>query len=77
MNTFIVRNDKSFADYAYWAYRYFIHKHYEGCRITIRKNNVFIHIDKYYCVICNDLRHLQRKGKLECNNKAKEWLNKY
>ena len=77
MHTFVIRNNYSFANYAKYAYGYFLRNDREGVKITIRKNNVFIHISHYYCVICNDLVHLMRNHRLECNKKAKQWLEIY
>lgn len=77
MHTFIVRNDSSIVNYVRMNYRYFMRDSIEGVKITIRKRNVFIHISQYYCVICNDLVYLMRNNRLECNKKAKQWLEIY
>lgn len=77
MNKFIVRNNKSFTSYVKTQYGYFLRNKKEDIKITIRKNNVFIHISSYYCVICNDLKYLQRNNMLEADKKSINWLNKY
>lgn len=77
MATFIVRNDRFFVQYVRESYRYFFHTPETKVKITIRKNSVFIHISSYYCVICNDLKYLQRNGRLEADKKSLEWLSKY
>lgn len=77
MHTFVIRNDRSIVNYVKYAYDYFLRNDKEGVKITIRKRNVFIHISQYYCVICNDLVHLMRNNRLECNKKAKQWLEIY
>lgn len=79
--TFIIRNNPKFIDYIRYAWRYFLHdKKMDGCSITIRKNDVFIHISKLYCVIFNDLCHIAANPddyRLEMNNQARELLEKY
>ena len=77
MHTFIVRNDSSIVNYVRMSYRYFMGNNIEGVKITIRKRNVFIHISQYYCMICNDLVWLMRNNRLECNKKARKWLEIY
>ena len=77
MHTFVIRNDRNIVNYVKYTYGYFLRNDKEGVKITIRKRNVFIHISQYYCVICNDLVHLMRNNRLECNKKAKQWLEIY
>lgn len=81
MNTFIIRNNPSFVRYIKRNWRYFINnKSKDGVKITIRKNSVFIHISIYYCVICNDLKYIQRNPilyNMEATKKSLNWLEKY
>ncbi len=79
MVKFTIRNNASFAYYVKGAYRYFFNNENteEEVKIVIRKNNVFIHINTYYCVICNDLIWLKRNNLLEADKKAIEWLDNY
>lgn len=81
MNTFIIRDNPWFTRYVKQNWRYFLGKKpIEGVKITIRKDSVFIHISSYYCVICNDLKAMQRnpaKYNMEANKKSIQWLNKY
>lgn len=79
MHTFTIRNNKRFCIYAANAYKYFIKRKYDGVKITIRKNDVFIHISEYYCVILNDLTYISRSEShnLECSKKALKWLKEY
>ena len=78
--TFIIRNNPSFVKYVKRVWHYFTSNKREGCKITIRKSNVFIHIDKFYCVIFNDLKYIDNhpeKYKFEMNAKARELLALY
>ena len=77
MAIFVVRNSVPFTQYVRRAWSYFISNNKEGVKIIIRKGNTFIHIIQYYCVICNDLKHLQRHNQLEANKKSLEWLKQY
>lgn len=78
--TFIIRNNPKFVNYVKSAWRFFLYNQIDGCHITIRKNDVFIHITRLYCVIFNDLRHIQANPELytlEMNRQAKELLKRY
>ena len=77
MTLFVVRNDLSFTRFVKHEWRYFLRRDIEGVKIVIRKNNTFIHIDRYYCVICNYLKYLQKHDRLEANKKSLEWLKQY
>jgi hypothetical protein len=77
MNTFIIRNNPSFVSYVKHNWKYFLKNNKDDVKITIRKNSVFIHINAYYCVICNDLVGLQRNSRLETNKKGLDWLKVY
>lgn len=77
MALFIVRNDLFFTRFVKHEWKYFLRKDTEGVKIVIRKKDTFIHISQYYCVICNDLKHLQQHNRLEASKKSMEWLDKY
>lgn len=75
---FAVRNHPFFSHYVKRNWRYFLRKETEGIKIVIRGEKVYIHISQYYCVVCNDLKYLQRNGYLKAKNKkSQEWLAKY
>ena len=77
MAIFVVRNSVPFTQYVRRAWSYFIPNNKEGVKIIIRKGNTFIHINRYYCVICNDLLHLENNNRLEANKKSLKWLQGY
>lgn len=77
MAIFVVRNSVPFTQYVRKAWSYFLNNKIEGVKVIIRKGNTFIHISQYYCVICNDLKHLQHHNRLEATKKSMEWLDKY
>lgn len=77
MAIFVVRNSVPFTQYVRRAWSYFTPNNKEGVKIIIRKGNTFIHINRYYCVICNDLLYLERNNRLEANKKSLEWLQGY
>lgn len=76
---FRIRDNKPIVNYVRENWRYFMHKNspVEGVKIVIRKNNIYVHISKAYCVILNDLEYMYRKGILECNKNALKWLKYY
>lgn len=78
--TFIIRDNPAFVRYVKDSWSYFLKNKIEGCKITIRKPDVFIHIDHLYCVIFNDLVFIQRNPDhyhLEMNSEAKKLLARY
>lgn len=77
MAIFVVRNSVPFTQYVRRAWSYFTPNNKEGVKIIIRKGNTFVHINRYYCVICNDLLYLERNNRLEANKKSLEWLQGY
>ena len=77
MAIFVVRNSVPFTQYVRRAWSYFTPNNKEGVKIIIRKGNTFIHINRYYCVICNDLLHLENNNRLEANKKILKWLRGY
>lgn len=77
MAIFVVRNSVPFTQYVRRAWSYFTSNNKEGVKIIIRKGNTFIHINRYYCVICNDLLHLENNNRLEANKKSLKWLQEY
>lgn len=81
MYTFVVRENPSFVRYVKNNWRYFLNgNNTNKVKITIRKSSVFIHIQAYYCVICNDLQFIQRNPLLynmEASTKSLNWLSKY
>lgn len=77
MAIFVVRNSVSFTQYVRRAWSYFTPNNKEGVKIIIRKGNTFVHINRYYCVICNDLLYLEKNNRLEANKKSFEWLQEY
>ena len=77
MAIFVVRNSVPFTQYVRRAWSYFIPNNKEGVKIIIRKGNTFIHINQYYCVICNYLKYLQKHDRLEANKKSLKWLEQY
>jgi hypothetical protein len=77
MAIFIVRNSVPFTQYVRRAWSYFTPNNKEGVKIIIRKGNTFVHINRYYCVICNDLLHLENNNRLEANKKSLKWLQGY
>lgn len=77
MAIFVVRNSVPFTQYVRRAWSYFTSNNKEGVKIIIRKGNTFIHINRYYCVICNDLLYLENNNRLEANKKSLEWLQGY
>lgn len=77
MAIFIIRNSVPFTQYVRKAWSYFTPNNKEGVKIIIRKGNTFVHINRYYCVICNDLLHLEKNNRLEANKKSLEWLQGY
>lgn len=77
MAIFVVRNSVPFTQYVRRAWSYFTPNNKEGVKIIIRKGNTFVHINRYYCVICNDLLYLEKNNRLEANKKSLEWLQGY
>ena len=77
MAIFVVRNSMPFTQYVRRAWSYFTPNNKEGVKIIIRKGNTFVHINRYYCVICNDLLYLEKNNRLEANKKSLEWLQGY
>ena len=77
MAIFVVRNSIPFTRYVRQSWGYFLNNKREGVKVIIRKGNTFIHISQYYCVICNDLLHLEKNNRLEANKKSLEWLQGY
>jgi hypothetical protein len=77
MAIFVVRNSVPFTQYVRRAWSYFTPNNKEGVKIIIRKGNTFVHINRYYCVICNDLLHLENNNRLEASKKSLEWLQGY
>ena len=77
MAIFVVRNSVPFTQYVRRAWSYFTPNNKEGVKIIIRKGNTFVHINRYYCVICNDLLYLEKNNNLEANKKSLEWLQGY
>lgn len=77
MAIFVVRNSVPFTQYVRRAWSYFTPNNKEGVKIIIRKGNTFVHINRYYCIICNDLLYLERNNRLEASKKSLEWLQGY
>lgn len=81
MNTFVIRNNPQFVSYVKRAWEYFIKgRQKDGVKITIRKHSVFLHISAYYCVLCNDLKFIQKHPELytlEASKRSLNWLSKY
>lgn len=77
MAIFVVRNSVPFTQYVRRAWSYFTHNNKEGVKVIIRKGNTFVHINRYYCVICNDLLYLEKNNRLEANKKSLKWLQGY
>ena len=77
MAIFVIRNSVPFTQYVRRAWSYFTPNNKEGVKIIIRKGNTFVHINRYYCVICNDLLHLENNNRLESNKKSLKWLQGY
>lgn len=79
--TFIIRNNPRFVNYVKDSWHYFLRKdRATDCSITIRKSDVFIHTDSFYCVIFNDLKYISQNPKdytLEMNKKARLMLQQY
>ena len=79
MYTFVVREEPFFTMYVKRNWSYFTSNDVEGVKITIRKDTVWLHIDRRYCVLCNDLITLltQKYYCVECNKKALAWIAEY
>ena len=77
MELFVIRNNWAFVDFVRSNLGYFLHDKREGVKITIRKNDVFIHISQYYCVICNALLQMLKRKELEASKKSLAWLDVY
>ena len=77
MNTFVVRNNPRLIYIIKDSWRYFLKGYVEGVKITIRKNDVFIHLDCANCQILTDLVYMINNPslyKVEFNKKALDWL---
>ena len=61
------------------SYRYFRHDENakKNVKIVIGKEYITIHIKVYYCIICNDLKFLNRKGLLIASTRSLNWLKGY
>lgn len=57
-------------------YGYFMRNKNE-VKIVIGREFITIHIKEYYCVICNDLCFLNRRGNLIAGTRSLNWLKKY
>lgn len=77
MAIFVIRNSVPFTQYVRRAWSYFTPNNKEGVKIIIRKGNTFVHINRYYCIICNDLLYLEKNNRLEANKKSLKWLQEY
>lgn len=49
----------------------------EEVKITFGREYITINIKAYYCVICNDLRHFNRRGLVIASKKSLDWLKAY
>ena len=60
----------------HWGYFF---RNPENIKITIRKNNIFIHMkdDCAYSVILNFLLWMKNKNRLQCTKKDLQWLNTF
>lgn len=76
MVTFVIEN-KSAAVFYKSARHSFIRGHFEGVKVNVRKYKVFIHIERPYSVICNDLNWALRSHYLVASKKALDWLKQY
>ena len=46
----------------------------EVCKVTIRQNSAFVHINVHNCLMVNQLRYLRNNNLLEADKKSLEWL---
>ena len=78
---FVIRNAKpSFINYIRYAWGYFFLEGRKDCKVIIRKNDIFIHIGAWYCVIMNDLKHIRNCRKdcqLEATKTDFKWLDSH
>ena len=65
--------------YVRTSYRYFRRNENakKNVKIVIGKEYITIHIKVYYCVICNDLKILNRRGLLIASTRSLNWLKGY
>ena len=49
----------------------------KNVKIVIGKEYITIHIKVYYCIICNDLKFLNRRGLLIASTRSLNWLKGY
>ena len=79
MPTFTIRNNAPFVRYIKDTWGYFLRNNKPGCKITIRKNDAFIHISQLYCVIFNELSYLYKNYPhlLEMDKSAEKILKEY
>lgn len=65
--------------YVRTSYRYFRRDENakKNVKIVIGKEYITIHIKVYYCVICNDLKFLNRRGLLIASTRSLNWLKGY
>lgn len=69
----------NFENYVRDHYRYFRHNENakKSVKIVIGKEYITIHIKEYYCVICNDLKFLNKRGLLTASTRSLNWLKNY